>query len=505
MFEITEAEQIIIDNANRLMQRWDPKNPATARLHMTTMQTIEVYPDNDSSYLEDLLTLNIFFEDFTQLIKKRIQAISKPENPDLQKHYELSQLYLGLRLLNTNISDILYEKVDVLKQNVLAASTLNKSDRKPINKVLNELNTSLISLLYLQLEIAANHKINLFDVRMVEQGIYDPTGLRAPLFSSSYRLINKLITLSEFEHNHINYEIVAQLQASFSSKLQTGFSFSNITRFSLLENNELVPVCMAVYPRWVEFNYHDTPITLPEFETCKEGANDRFSKCENMSYTLPQLAVTLTGQFAESKQLPLFFQAMVEIAKNHHCYEIALFIPNNFVLKAHAFGFYSKDKTLQQSFINFIEEQLADREPVPLMPEEVNQFLNEHELMQPVYFSLQSLKECPVYLTERGVKTTYDELCRNQPLFDGKKTNGILPDFFNFLQKPFCSFYELAKKRALTGNMPSMTSCTLNKSITDANWLKKDNDLIAIGEASSKPQLQRTTSWRVLRQSNLIV
>ncbi len=498
MFEVTKAEQIILDNANRLMHTWDPQNPSFARLRTNNEGIIEVFQKSDEPFQEDLITLQMFFEDFLVLVQKRKNTIQELETLDLQALYQRSQLFQGLRQLIASINDNVSEKIETLNNTVLAAlDNLDEVDSNIVKKMLVDLSQLLRTLAYLQLVLAARHKLTLFDIRLVEHQVVDPTGQRSEVLFTHNILINKLISLSEFEYNDNNLEIVAQLHASFSANLQPHFSFSNITCFSFYKNGELIPSNMIVYPRW-DIN-DETALTLSQFQACRGGANQRFSKSVRTHYKPPQLAVVLTGQFAQSQELPFYFQAMVEIAHNHHCYEIALYIPNDFMLKAHAYGFYSKNEALQQLCQDTVEQQLFDEEPVPLLLDEINQYQGEHELLTPVYFRIEAMAHRPVYLTESGVTTTYSELCRTQPLFKREKKNSILPDHFGLLARPFCSYFELMRNLEITGYMPSMQSCSLEKSVTDANWLKKEKDLTAIAEASSLQPLEQNTTIRLLR------
>jgi hypothetical protein len=498
MFEVTKAEQIILDNANRLMHSWDPKNPLLARLRTNSQHIIEVHPEEGEPFQEDLITVQMFVEDFLAVVAKRKNAIQATETLDLQTLYERSQLYQGLRQLIAKINGNVSEKIERFNETVLnSLNDLDAIEQSIVKKMLVDLKQLLIKLIFLQLEIAASHKLALFDIRFVENRVFDPTGQRADVLFTSHLLLNKLVSLGEFEYNENNLEIVAQLQASFSANLQSHFSFSNITRFSFYENGELIPSNMIVYPRWDIDD--ETAITLTQFEACRGGANQRFSKNLSTHYESPQLAVVLTGQFAECSQLPLYFQAMVEIANNHHCHEIVLYIPYDFMLKAHAYGFYSSNEALKQLCLGEVVKQLVETEPVPLLTEEVNQFQGEHELLTPVYFPLSGIDHRPVYFSECGVTMSYRELCQTQTIVKCTKSNGILPDYFGLLARPFCSLYELTRNRVLNGNIPSMHSCHLEKDMTDANWLKKENDLTAIAEASAMQTPERNTTIRLLR------
>lgn len=504
-FEVTAAEQVTLNNHNRLIHQWQPGSQENDRLRYIP-DGIEIYHDQlEDLYQEDLVTLIIHFEDLGALLTKRVNAISHPETMGVHDLYQLGQLYQGLRVLLAQSDELLHPKCETLIAKAQATlHHLDAADQIIVQNLVIDLISEMSNYAKLQLKIATNQKSATFDTKLVYGLVTTPAGQPLPFSYVAPITTNKEIVIADVERAQCRIEITVKLQCNFSLILPlTRPTFTDLSRFLFYKDGERLPIAMLAYPKWPSFTTTPKAMKVSDFQACPEGAEQYFrskAKIESsgvLTYQAPQLAALITGNYVADTflgDLPYFFQAMVEIAKHYHCYDIALYIPNDFIVKAYAYGFYSVDKEVQELCENVVQEQFAKREPVPLLAADTNAFEDDEELLSPVFFAVGESGNRPIYLSEKGVKTTYDNLCQ-QPLFN---SDPILPNPYGMLTRPFCSVYDALIKRERGHPIPTRVG-SFETISSDINWIKQDEDLIGLGEASHLQPDNKSRALRVLR------
>lgn len=504
-FEVTAAEQVTLDNHNRLIHQWQPGSQENDRLRYN-LEGVEIYHDRiEDPYQEDLVTLLIHFEDLGALVTRRVNAIEDPQTLGIHDLYQLGQLYQGLRVLLAQSDELLHPKCEMLIAKAQATLPhLDVADQIIVQKLVIDLRSAMLNYTRLQLEIAANQKSATFDTKLIYSLVTIPAGQPLPFSFVTPITTNKEIRIADVERDPFRIEITTKLHFSFSLNLpQARPTFADLSYFYFYVDGERLPISMLAYPKWPSFTTTPKAMKVRDFQACPEGAQQYFRSRTNLessgviSYQVPQLAVLLAGPYANdayAEQLPYFFQAMVEIAKRYHCYDIALYIPNDFTVRAHAYGFYSFDEEIQQLCENVVQEKLANQQPVPLLTPDTNAFEDEEELLKPVFFAVGSSNTRPVYVTEQGISTTYDKLCQ-EPLFNEQS---ILPNPYGMLSRPFCSIYEALLMRERGQPIPTRVS-GFKTEASDINWIKNDEELIGLGEASHLQPGTKSHSLRVLR------
>lgn len=499
----SSSEQSTLDDANRLMHVWDLASSDCHRLRYLPEQGIEIHGEEQETYLEDLLALSVHYEDLTKVVNKALDNFKKSPR-SLQNHYAIGQQYQGLRALLHKMASAIDPKAEILIERTLDSLFL-LSSRSAVQAAI-ELRKAMRSLNELQLLAAANHKLFLYETKYILGVVTNEWGAVQTTFVTPY-MTSKELTVATVQIEDTTYELKGRLEANFAYPLPRHPTFTNTTRFRLIQEDGAVPIEMSVYPKWAK-DVNGYLMTLPQFQQCPQGAHDyvrSFTEQDSsgvLSYQPPSLAVVLTGPFANpenSDVLPIYFQAMVEIAKNHHCYQVELFIPFDFITHAYALGFYSTEKKEQALCKEAVELQLAHKRPISLLPEELNQFEGNEELLLPVYFPLDELNTRPVYFTEQGLTTTYGELSRQLSLFKKAPSNSILPDPYGLLARPFCSIYQAINKRRIDGKPIPTTVSSYQKELTDSHWIKNEHDLVAVGEATHIQPDKINKTVRILR------
>lgn len=499
------SEHATLHDANRLVHIWDVSSNNCHRLRYQPQQGIEIHGDDQQSYLEDLLALSVHCEDLAEVVKKALQAIPKTAS-SLQSFYNISQQYQGLRVLLHKITAAIYPKSEILIQNALNNPPLPISDS--FVQVVIELRNNLNSLNHCRLLAAASHKLFLYDTMYIFGIVTNEENELQTSFMSPY-LSGKEFTVATVQVEDNLFELKGRVDANFAAHYQPTLlpALTNMTRFKLMNADGGVAVEMSVYPKWTN-DIRGCLMTLPQFQQCPHGAHDYVRSLTEqhssgvLTYQPPCLAAVLNGPFASAENsdvLPLYFQAMVEIAKNHHCYQVELFIPYDFMPYAYAFGFYSEEKGEQELCEQIVKLSSTHKRRVSLKHEIVNRFEGGDELLLPVYFPLDELNTREVHFTEQGVKTTYGEICRQQSLFKDASPNSILPDPYGLLARPFLSIYQAINKQKIDGKPIPRTVSSYQKELTDTRWLTKQCDLQSIGEASHIKPHQINKTVRISR------
>ncbi|MGE3320144.1 MAG: hypothetical protein AB7I18_12700 [Candidatus Berkiella sp.] len=501
----TTAEQITLNDTNRLMHLWDLSSTDRHRLRYQPGQGIEVHGDDEVSYLEDLLALSVHCEDLVKVLYKALNAIPKVPS-SLQNVYTVGQQYQGIRSLLAKVTAMLRDQYHAIALRALNTTPLQHP--QGVLQAATELSTAIIALDDLQIVTAFRQKVFLFETNFIYGIVTNADGQFQNDFVAPV-IRNKELTVARFQKDDTIFEFKGRLTANFSQSLPSTLpTFANLTRFRLLQEDGVVPIDMSVYPKWAKIGERGTLMTLPQFETCHQGANDYVRSFTEkdlaglLTYQLPSLAVILSGPFADplnSEVLPFYFQAMVEIAKNHHCFQVELFIPFDFITYAYAFGFYSNENTEQELCKKAVELQLAHKQPISLLPEAIAQFQGNEELLIPVYFPIDAVNTRPVYFTKQGITTTYGKLCQQLSLFKDAPTNSILPDPYGLLARPFCSAYQAMQKSKIEGKPIPRTVASYQQELTDSNWFARERDLMSIGEATHIEPAQAKKTVRILR------
>lgn len=510
-----EDYQIIL-NCNKLIHLWHP-----ALSHHVTWQpeegSITVYEnehsaedeysveDEHSAFGEDLKTLLIHCEKFHALIAKRLQDLSEIAASNLPQLYKKAQMLHGLHLLLTHYHKNIYRKAEYCATKIVELATAN--NEAPliilIDSVLQELLNSKqqISQLQKMQELLLN--------KMYATTI--PCTLALNAASENVPIIVKMprqIEIGQFMHSNGPVSIRAYLTSDDLPLLQPMTPLlADLTTIQFYWKNKAVPVLLQAYPRWpTETNI--STMTLAEFQTCPEGAHCRFTDFTTTSsmgivpYQQPFLATTLCGPFAKPAMqslLPRYFQAMVEIAKAHHCYQVVCFIPFDFTLIAHAMGFYSDKDDEKSRYQQMLEQFVANNQSLELLDESVNQFGESEELCRPVYFPLNEIATRTAHLEGLGHITTYAEVINKMPLFPHNRDEGIIPDPCGFMAKPICSFFNAIRNQQITGKTVPMLGRTYLSETVDYIWLTDNQTLIGIGESSHLASTEQKMVTRFLK------
>lgn len=491
-FAANTKDQTIIDNINVLVHVWQPAASTMSRV--SSNNGLIIINDSDKlDFQNDLMALTIQCEDFNAFIKRRAAELkAAPFITNLQTYYALGQRYQGLLTMAANINTIIFDKC----YNFLAHIQTSSEKRSQVeNEVIKRISELLVDEFrktdHLLLEITASRQIALTEILDNYGNPISENG-NIQQVSEGYNLINRWILMGEFQRGQTIIQIKAQLQAHFSSSFPPQMpAFSNVTNFLFKINDSVIPIIMSMYPLF-DADVQKKPITLSQFRLGPNGAHAAVKAqalpniSGNLMYQPPQLAVTLSNHFTQpnyATKLPLYFQAMVEIAKNHHCYQIVLYTPFNFADIAFAFGFHPKEREKVTSSQARVEKQLSQKKAVQLLPDNTNQYVNQQVLMQPLYFPLGEIATRKVYFTEKGESTTYARLIDKLAFFNKHTTNNtILPDPYGLMARPFSLGMRALQMRELTGKGFKRDVARFQTEIIDANRLQNDKALAELGE-----------------------
>ncbi len=501
-FSAEEIQTIL--NCNKLLHLW---HPALSK-HITWQQndgSIEVFEDEHSAFDEDLTTLLIHCRKFQNLVAKRLQNLPEITALNLPQLYKKAQILHGMHFLLRHYHDNIYTK---------AAYCATKITESTITD--NE--TPLINLVESLLEELLKSKNQISQLQEKQQALLNKiyvttfpltTGLNAMNGNISAVIFTpRQLEISHFTHKDQLVSIRAHLTADNNAFLQpTTPWFADLTTFQFYQQNKAVPVLLLAYPRWpTETNI--SAMTITQFQACPDGARERLAHFSANStigilpYQQPLLATTLCGPFAEPEQQSLlshYFQAMVEIAKAHHCYQVVCFIPFDFTLIAHAMGFYSDNVAEKTRCQDMLAQALANKQALELLDDSENQFEGNEELCHPVYFPLSEIATRKVHLEGLEHVTTYAEAIDKMSLFHRNPEEGIIPDPYGFMTKPICSFFNAIKRRQITGRaVPTLGKTYLSEKV-DYIWLTDNQTLLGIGESSHLPSTDRKMMTRILK------
>lgn len=490
-FAANTEDQTIIDNINVLVHVWQPAASTMSRISSINGQII-INDRGKLDFQNDLMALTIQCEDFNAFIKRRATALkAAPFIPNLQTYYALGQRYQGLLTLAANINNVIFDKFYIFLEHIEASSEkLTQIEYEVVQRLSELLVDEFRRTEHLLLEIAASRQFALTEILNVYGNVISENGDIQQVFEG-HNLINRRILMGEFTLGQTVIQIKAQLQAHFSSTIPSQLpAFSNVTNFHFQISNSMIPILMSMYPLFSAYD-QKKPITLSQFRL---GLNDAHAAVKaqalpnitgNLMYQPPQLAVTLSGPFAQAgyaTTLPLYFQAMVEIAKNHHCYQIVLYTPFDFADIAFALGFHPKEHENVTSSQARVAKQLSQKKAVQLLPDDTNQYVNQQELMQPLYFPLGEIATRKVYFPEKGETTTYAQLIEKLALFKHTTSNTILPDPYGLMARPFSLGMRALQTRELTGKGFKRDVASFQTEIVDANRLLIDKELAELGE-----------------------
>lgn len=505
-FAVTPEDQIVIDNTNLLIHEWEPLSQNKSRvLSDEGMLTVDAHERLD--FQNDLMALNIYYEDFNALLKKRAAALKVPFVPNLQTYYTLGQRYQGLLALAAKVHSIIFDKCyDLLVHIGNLSEKLSQVECEVIQSITKLLVDEHRKTNHLLLEITASKQFLLTEILHVYGYVTLDTGEIQQVFEG-HNLIMRRILMGEFKIGQTMIQIKAQLQAQFSTTIPSTLpTFSSLVNFHFHQNNTMIPILMSMYPRISTLD-HATPITLQQFSLCSDDAvatvNAQVAahQCGRLHYSSPQLAVALSGPLAEdiyADKLPWYFQAMVEIAKNHHCHQIVLYTPNDFADIAFAFGFHPREHEKITTSQQNVKTHLTNKTRVPRLPASVNVYANQVALMQPLYFPLGELDSRKVYFTEKDEVTTYAKLIEKLTLFKQTTSNSILPDPYKLMARPFSPTFQALRKREITGkNFRSDVAGYVNGRL-DANSLKENKELAALGEGAHIQSTEPKSIFRIL-------
>ncbi|MCS5712159.1 hypothetical protein [Candidatus Berkiella aquae] len=483
-FEVSPKEQQALDSINKLVHLWNPPTTAPAG-NLTAIIAASI--DTHESFINALVRLKIALPHLGNVVKNRLSHLNTVPAKNLQELYQLGQAYQGLRVLLQATHDVLEDKFSLLNNHPLESSAKNALD------ILSKLQETVKAKQFSALKTM----IEGFRMQIVEN---------VPTFTTIRRVINKQIVLKNFEYQGSHYALAAQLKTQENFSVLATPRFADLCTFTFFANGNMIPINLSVYPRYPSKN--DKPIPFTIFQTCDDGASQRFLQSTlvqsqgHLKYQAPQLASVLMGPYAELKYtqvLPLYFQTMVEIAKNHHCYEIALYIPYDFIDIAYAFGFYSQNFVEQQQCEKRVKMHFATGNLPPLLPATLNQYVEDIELLRPVYFPISGFDSRPIYLNGQTQTTTYKKLCKTLSLLDDRPFNSVLPDPYGFMAKPFVSAFHAIRQREQTGRPIKTVTSTYCKEPLDINLIKQEESLASIGEVSVKAFTNKATILRVLK------
>lgn len=506
-----EENQIIL-NCNILLHLWHPGLSDRIQWHRED-GSISVSQNKDLPYEEDVMALQIHCEDFQKLITKRLLSFKDSTSQNLRQLYDKAQMLQGMRLLLDNYHQVLVRKALYCISQFSSASTTEETPIASIARL--KLGEGLLDLLQ-------KGKSQLIALEKIQQRLLSKTYIITLAATSELNEISESqpiaiqlprpIKIGQFTHLDKSICIQAHLMLEPTALARpTTPLLADLTtiQFQPLDESEAIPVLLMAYPRW-STDSHVPSITLTEFKACPGGAKDRLARFTSLSsigvlpYETPSLATTLCGPFAKDELRPLlprYFQAMIEIAKAHHCYQVVCFIPFDFTLIAHAMGFYSSNRDEQDWCQKESEKAIINNLLPELLAENENQFEEGEELCRPVFFPLNEIATRKVHFGNKGhVTTTYAEVIEKMPLFNNNHGKEIIPDPYGFMTKPVCTLYQAIRKREITGKHLRSFGSTYYSEATHYEWLADNQALLSIGESTHLQPQDRTNVARILKQ-----
>ncbi len=506
----SQKENQTILNCNLLLHLWHPELSERIQWHRED-GSIHISENNDLPYEEDIMALLIHCDDFQKLIAKRLTSFTELTSQSLRQLYEKSQTLHGMRLLLNNYQRIIIGKAVHCISLLRGASATDETPYAPMARlklgedllnVLQDGQKQLATLARIQQRVLSKMHVVTFQITTELNEVSES--------QPGYLLLPRQVEIGQFMHsdNPINIRAHLMVESAALSNPSTPL-LADLTTIQFHLQSEAIPVLLMAYPRWsTEINVPS--ITLTEFRACPGGARDRLARFTTASsvgalpYETPYLATTLCGPFAEDNQrpmLPYYFQAMVEIAKAHHCYQVVCFIPFDFTLIAHAMGFYSNNMEENAWCENELYQAIINNKAPELLTDTENHFEGDEELCRPVFFPLSEIATRTVHLaSELGSRvTTYAKEIEKTALFNNTHGEGILPDPYGFLAKPVCSFFHAIRKQSLTGKPLRKISSTSQTEEADYAWLADEQALLSIGESTHLQPDDRTIVARILK------